>query len=210
MPLRHSFLPVPVLSFAEFADEHAAASAIQHMNGMEIGGRKIKVNVASGGSSQPSNPVGTLPMSSIPSMSGSLSGTTGEAFPISTGENLQNILLAAVKDGANEREKEVAAHSKLVALRNAVVEEDLSDPELEGDILGEAQQYGNVSKVVFKTHPNLSDEPSVTAFLFCASNEDAKNVATKLTRRIFAGRLTQAILYDEKRYDEGVYTDFME
>jgi hypothetical protein len=95
------------------------------------------------------------------------------------------------------------APTSVVAIHNMATAADLADPDLEGDILGEAAKCGAVRSLKFVRHP--ADPNRVTVFLAFVSPDQAAQAASRLNQRYFGGQITATALYPQDVFDAGDY-----
>jgi hypothetical protein len=95
------------------------------------------------------------------------------------------------------------APSRVVAINNMATAADLADPELEGDILGEASKCGTVTALKFIRHP--TDGNRVTVFIAFSTPDQAAIASARLDKRYFGGQVTATSLFPQARFDAGDY-----
>jgi poly(U)-binding-splicing factor PUF60 len=197
--------------FVEFESSKAAEDAITHMNGIELGGRPIKVGRA----------VTTTPIPIVaPTMS---ADAFNPAFPVLTNiAQTINTSLAQrrAEDSLSQEENmtisggqqrflimqklargEIKTASRVLILRNMVGPDEV-DQELEGEVTSECSKYGIVERVVIyqERQSNKPGDVVVKIFVAFANSADAQIAFAKLNNRWFGGRVIKAELYDEDKF----------
>jgi RNA recognition motif-containing protein len=167
--------------FLEFADDTSASNAIQHMNGFELAGQKLKVGKAS-----PSAMLINLTLS----QDKVVSPKSGESAVLPTVEKDP----AVADDAADER--------RCLCLLNMVDKGDVDD-ELADEVRDECSRFGAVERVAVQ---ELEDH--VRVFVVFLASDGAQQAKRAMHGRFFGGKQVRAGFYPleqlrVKRYESG-------
>ncbi|GLE04663.1 hypothetical protein PINS_up013642 [Pythium insidiosum] len=172
--------------FIEFTDEASATNAIQHMNGFELAGQKLKVGKAS-----PSAVAYNLARSTDKVLR--IHGT-GDAERSLVMRNktvvLEDADIDAVKDVSEPSPTTTRSEPKrCVCLRNMVAKGDV-DADLREEVSAECALFGSVERV--EIH-ELTDH--VRIFVVFNAEDSASKAKAALHGRFFGGNRVQADFY---------------
>ena len=92
--------------------------------------------------------------------------------------------------------------SCVVAIQNMATAADLADPDLEGDILGEAAKCGPVAGLRFVRQGPGADA-RVVVFVVYTAPAHAALAVSRLGGRYFGSQVTAATLFPQARFDAG-------
>lgn len=159
--------------FISYDTHQSAQDAVDQMNDFELLGRRLKVNWAS---------------------STSNNGVAAPTTPATLQPNVSAVLAAATAQITSMCKK-----SRCVVLTNMVGVDEVNDPELEAEILEEANKYGSVKQV--KVFPYQQE---ARIFLLYEHFPDAEKAQSTLHQRYFGGRVISAHFYDESHFLAGL------
>lgn len=161
-------------AFCEYLDDRITQIAIQGLNDMPIGDKKLTVRIADTRANQTSAPGMTQPLQANPFINVTGLGALGQAIP--QANNLQG-----------------QKPTRVLRLENMVTTEELQDDEEYEDILSdvrmECSQYGQVQTVVIpRAKSGYPPETEGSIFILFIDIDSSTNAAIKLFGRKFAER----------------------
>ncbi|KNE72097.1 U2 snRNP auxilliary factor, large subunit, splicing factor [Allomyces macrogynus ATCC 38327] len=169
-------------AFCEFVDSSVADLAIEGLNNMEIGDRRLVVQRAS---------------------SGRRDGATGSnATPIGGGPSSVPPLLAQIMNMAAGG---IGQLSRILLLLNMAAVEDLRQPrdyeDLALDVREECGKYGQVASVVIPKMPDGGDLPALAqVFVVFEDKYACQNALRHVAGRAYRSRSVVAAFYPEDRW----------
>ncbi|KAJ0409210.1 hypothetical protein P43SY_006707 [Pythium insidiosum] len=182
--------------FIEFADEASATTAIQHMNGFELAGQKLKVGKAS-----PSAVAFNLARSTDKVLRIRGTGDADRSLVMrNKGVVVEDPDVDAVRDVAEPGPATTRSEPlRCVCLRNMVAKGDV-DAELREEVSAECARFGPVERIEIQ---ELADH--VRIFVVFGAEESARKAKTALSGRYFGGNQVQADFYSLTELTNGRY-----
>ncbi|RTG83694.1 poly(U)-binding-splicing factor PUF60 [Schistosoma bovis] len=205
--------------YIDFESEEAAIAAVSSMNCFDLAGQQLRVGRALTPKGVPlpfelnankslntisTNPISTsavafaaasisakvMTLSAEEISSNSLNGTSYYLHS-NYGKETRSDLLHAV----NKEVYLTGTHWRVLLLENMVGVNEVDD-ELQEEVMEECGNYGSVLRVLI----HIMTSQDVRIFIQFDRSDDAKAACCALNQRYFAGRVVQARLYDEERF----------
>ncbi|ORZ32329.1 hypothetical protein BCR44DRAFT_1241583 [Catenaria anguillulae PL171] len=184
-------------AFCEYMDGALADVAIEGLNGMEIGDRRLVVQRASSGKKRDDSMMGTAP---LPMSGGVDSDGPGPVGPP------DGILVPAL-NAANG----VGQLSRIMLLMNLASVDEVRQPhqmdELVQDVRDECTQFGKVVDVIVPQIPEPpkgsvgAPQPIVQVFVLFTDEFECQNVMRRVCGRTYRGRTVVAAYFPEARWE---------
>ncbi|CAH8841009.1 unnamed protein product [Trichobilharzia szidati] len=122
--------------------------------------------------------------------------TTSEILTETKTEEDQSSLAGSIKEADIDIEDMYTISMSRVLLLENMVGVNEVDDELQEEVMEECSNYGSVLRVLI----HIMASQDVRIFIQFDRSDDAKSACSALNQRYFAGRVVQAKLYDEERF----------
>lgn len=191
--------------FVEYSTPQEAQEAIKHMDGFELGGRRLRVGPALGGAGAGfSAQQQQQPMGQQQQLPHAMQGQPNNS--LSHEENLtisSNQRFAIMQKLAKSQQKP----TRCILLMNMIDASEV-DSELEEELMSECNKYGSVEKLTIYQEKQSEHDGDIVVKIFVLFHtlESSAAAYKVMDGRFFGGRQIQAEYFDESKYLRGEYS----